>query len=136
MRHIVTFKTLGSDAEEGSGFGTFILDLSGETVYVAATFHDSGLSPLEIMYVKSRDAFVPFYDGLGPRGGAFGAPELGTPAKLPDTVATDVDIRNWWSLRPPVATRTPLLATARTRSRWRKAGKPSAEGCSNVRGGS
>ena len=94
VEHIVTFKTLGSDAEAGSGFGTFILDLSGETVYVAATFHDSGLSPLEIMYVKSRDAFVPFTTDWVREVERSAHQELGTPAKLPDTVATDVDIRN------------------------------------------
>lgn len=94
VESIVTFKTLGSDAEAGTGFGAFIMDISGEPVYVAAVFSDSSLSPIEIMYVKSRDVFVPFTSEWVREIARSATQELGSPSKLPDSVATDVDIRN------------------------------------------
>ena len=94
VESIVTFKTLGSDAEAGTGFGAFILDIAGEPVYVAAVFSDSSLSPIEIMYVKSRDVFVPFTSDWVREISRSASQELGSPSKLPDSVATDVDIRN------------------------------------------
>lgn len=94
VESIVTFKTLGSDAEAGTGFGAFILDIAGEPVYVAAVFSDSSLSPIEIMYVKSRDVFVPFTHDWIREISRSASQELGSPSKLPDSVATDVDIRN------------------------------------------
>lgn len=94
VESIITFKTLDSNPDLGTAFAAFILDMGGESVYVPAVFSDSTLAPLEIMYVKSKDMFLPFTkewvaETLRSAEGA-----LGEPAKLPDTVATDVDIRN------------------------------------------
>ena len=94
VESIVTFKMLDSNADMGSAFGAFILDVSGEPVYVPAVFADSAISPLEIMYVKSRDIFVPFTPEWVAEISRGADKALGEATKLPDTVPTDVDIRN------------------------------------------
>ena len=94
VESIVTFKTLDSDADAGTAFGAFILDLAGESVYVPAVFADSTLSPLEIMYVKSKDMFVPFSPEWIDETVRTADRALGEASTLPETVPTDVDIRN------------------------------------------
>lgn len=107
---VVTFKMLDSDADRGSAFGAFILDLSGEPVYVPAVFADSTLSPLEILYVKSKDIFVPFTPEWVAEVARGADKMLGEAAKLPDTVPTDVDIRNL--VVPPTTGRYSYAADA------------------------
>lgn len=94
VESIVTYKTMSSDVDTGAGFGTFILDIGGETSYVPAVFHDNEISPLEILYVKARDMFVPLTPDWVAEVERSGAHVLGEPGKLPPTVSTDVDIRN------------------------------------------
>lgn len=94
VESIVTFKTLDSDPDAGTAFGAFILDLAGEAVYVPVVFADSVISPIEIMYVKSKDMFVPLSLEWVAETGRSADQALGEASKLPDTVATDVDIRN------------------------------------------
>jgi hypothetical protein len=94
VESIVTFKTLDSDPDAGTAFGAFILDVAGEAVYVPVVFADSVISPLEIMYVKSKDMFVPLSPEWIAETSRSADQALGEAAKLPDTVATDVDIRN------------------------------------------
>jgi hypothetical protein len=94
VESIVTFKTLDSDPDAGTAFGAFILDLAGEAVYVPVVFADSVISPIEIMYVKSKDMFVPLSPEWVAETGRSADQALGEASKLPDTVATDVDIRN------------------------------------------
>ncbi len=94
VESIVTFKTLDSDPDAGTAFGAFILDMAGEAVYVPVVFADSVISPIEIMYVKSKDMFVPLSPEWVAETGRSADQALGEAAKLPDTVPTDVDIRN------------------------------------------
>jgi hypothetical protein len=94
VESIVTYKLLDSNPDAGTGFGVFILDLDGESLYVPTVFADSELAPIEIMYVKSKDMFAPLTPEwiAATQRGADQA--LGEAQKLPETVATDVDIRN------------------------------------------
>lgn len=91
---IVTFKILDSDIDQGTAVGAFILEAEGEFIYVPTILSDNQLKPFDLMYVKSKDIFLP----LDPKWieeikkGALLS--MGEGAELPDTVATDVDIRN------------------------------------------
>jgi hypothetical protein len=103
VESIVTYKLLDSNPDAGTGFGVFILDLDGESLYVPTVFADSELAPIEIMYVKSKDMFAPLTPEwiAATQRGADQA--LGEAQKLPETVATDVDIRNL--MVPPMTRR-------------------------------
>lgn len=107
---VVTFKMLDSDIQLGSAVGAFILEHDGEFIYVPVLLADNQLKPLDLMYAKSKDIFLPldseWLEELSK--GALG--ELGEGTKLPETVATDVDIRNL--VVPPTTGRYSYAAEA------------------------
>ncbi len=94
VESIITYKLLDTDPTAGTGFGAFILDVDGETVYVPTVFSDSELSPIEIMYVKTKGIFVPLTTEWINAVRRDADQALGESQKLPDTVSSDVDIRN------------------------------------------
>lgn len=91
---IVTFKILDADSEIGTAVGAFIVEEEGEYVYVPAVLADNTLKPFDMMYVKSKDMFVPLTDDWLEETRRSTLATMGEGTKLPDTVATDVDIRN------------------------------------------
>lgn len=118
VESIVTFKTLDSDPDTGTAFGAFILDIAGEAIYVPVVFADSVISPIEIMYVKSKDMFVPLSQEWIAETMRSADQAMGAPAKLPDTVPTDVDIRNL--VVPPTTGRYSYASTGKfaTEAAW------------------
>lgn len=94
VENIITFRMLDSNADNGSAFGAFIIDLAGETVYAPVVAVDSQLRPIEILYSKTDDTFVPFTPEWVDEIQRNAQQSLGAAAKLPETVPTDVDIRN------------------------------------------
>lgn len=94
VEKIITFRLLDSDVEKGTAFGAFILDLAGDTAYAPVVAVDSALNKIEILYVKSKDMFVPFTPEWIEESQRNVNQALGEASKLPDTVPTDVDIRN------------------------------------------
>lgn len=91
---IVTFKLLDSDLDKGSGSGSFILEHHGSFIYVPVILADNQLKPFDMMYVKDKDIFLPLTEEWIEEVGKGSLAELGEGSKLPETVATDVDIRN------------------------------------------
>ena len=94
VNSIVTFKVLDADMEKSVAVGAFIIEEDGEYIYVPAVLADNGLKPFDVMYIKSKDMFVPLTNEWLEEVRRTTLSTLGEGAKLPDTVATDVDIRN------------------------------------------
>ena len=94
MGNLITFKILKSDIDTGSGVGAFILSIDGEEVYVPTVLATNNIKPLEIMYFKDKDIFLPLTaEWLGEVArGSLG--DLGAGIKPPDTLNPDQDIRN------------------------------------------
>jgi hypothetical protein len=78
----------------GTGVGAFILEQEGDYIYVPCVLSENELKPFDLMYVKSKDIFLPLNNDWIEEVNKSTISSLGDGAKLPDTVATDVDIRN------------------------------------------
>ena len=94
VAEIVTFKMLDSDLELGTAVGAFILEQEGDYIYVPAVLSENALKPFDMMYAKSKDIFLPLTNAWLEEVKKGTVSSLGEGAKLPDTVPTDVDIRN------------------------------------------
>lgn len=94
VENIITFRVLDLDADVGTAFGAFILDLAGQPAYVPVAMNDSELEPLEILYLKNEDRFVPLTRAWVETAQGKSSQALGESQDLPESVATDVDIRN------------------------------------------
>jgi hypothetical protein len=94
VERIVTFKILRSDLETNSGIGAFILDIDGETVFIPVVLANNQVKPLEILYFKDKDIFLPLTEewiGEIARGSL---DQLGQGVETPKTLSPDQDIRN------------------------------------------
>jgi hypothetical protein len=92
--YIVTFKILDSNLENGSAVGAFILEFEGEFLYIPSVLMDNQLKPFDMMYVKSKDIFLPLSEEWIEEVSKVSLSAMGEGTELPETVATDVDIRN------------------------------------------
>ncbi len=91
---VATFKIIDSDMDTGSAVGAFIVQRPQNTIYVPVVLVENQLKPLEIMYSQEHDVFLPLSpEWLGEieRGVL---ENLGDAAKTPETLYSDVDIRN------------------------------------------
>ncbi len=88
------FQTLNVDIENDVGVGTFVTDVGGEEVHVPVVAERGRMSPLDIMYVKKFDTFVPLTEEWLAYLEAEQSSNLGEDVKAPRTLSTDVDIRN------------------------------------------
>lgn len=100
---VVTFKVLESDIETGAAVGVFILEYNGTHAYAPAVLADNKLKPLDLLYVKESDSFVPFTKQWLDALTASRVGHLGAGATPPRTMPTDVDIRN--AVIPPTTGR-------------------------------
>ena len=97
---VVTFKVIKSSIDEGDAIGAFILSFQGETVYVPVVMTENRLKPMEIIYSKRMDKFLPLNkDWLQIILGSNQQP-MGEGAKTPDLMSADVDITTM--IRPPI----------------------------------
>ncbi len=94
MNDVVTFKVLDTDLENSTAVGAFVIERNGEFIYAPAVLSDNQLKPFDLMYAKSKDIFLPLTTDWLDELGKTTLASLGEGAKLPETVATDVDIRN------------------------------------------
>jgi len=94
MHDVVTFKVLDADITKSSAVGAFILEKNGEFIYIPAVISDNMLKPFDLMYVKSKDIFLPLSVEWMDEIAKSSISNMGEGTKLPETVATDVDIRN------------------------------------------
>jgi len=91
---VITFKILDSDIDKNSAVGSFIIEHQGQFLYVPVILSDNQLKPLDLVYVKDKDIFLPLTDEWITELSKGLMDTLGEGVKLPPTVATDVDIRN------------------------------------------
>lgn len=107
---VVTFKVLETDHEAGSGVGAFVLIRRGQTVYVPVVMADNQIKPLDILYYKDLNAFMPLSKEWLEELDKQSMGDLGQGATPPKTMATDVDIRN--TVVPPTTGRYSYAADA------------------------
>jgi len=110
MERVVTFKILKSEIDTGSGVGAFILDVDGETVYVPVVLAANAIKPLEIMYFKEKDIFLPLTPEWLDEVARGALDSLGKGTKPPETLNPDQDIRD--VVVPPSAGRFAYAAEA------------------------
>jgi hypothetical protein len=100
---VVTFKVLETDHEEGSGVGCFVVIRHGQTLYVPVVMADNQIKPLDILYYKDLNAFMPLSKEWLEELDKQSLGEMGKGVTPPKTMATDVDIRN--TVVPPTTGR-------------------------------
>lgn len=100
---VVTFKIIDSDIDKGAAVGAFIVQRPSGLVYIPAVLTDNQVKPLEIMYAKEGDAFLPLSQEWINEVDRGAVQSLGDGTKIPETLYTDVDIRNL--VVPPITGR-------------------------------
>lgn len=100
---VVTFKIINSDPDSGSAVGTFVLKRQNETLYIPVVMADNQLKPLDLLYYREMNVFVPLTKDWLSQVDKAGLSEMGYGTQLPPTVNSDVDIRR--AVVPPVTGR-------------------------------
>jgi hypothetical protein len=100
---VVTFKVLATDVDKGYGVGAFVVSRGGQPIYVPVVMSNSAIKPLEVMYHKALNMFLPLNKGWLDELDKAGLASLGAGVKTPETLYTDVDIRN--IVVPPITGR-------------------------------
>jgi hypothetical protein len=88
------FTVLDVDLERDLGVGTFVLEVGGHEVHLPVVSDRGRLAPLDILYVKSFDTFIPLSDEWLQYLATDTPEAIGTAEKAPQMLQTDVDIRN------------------------------------------
>jgi hypothetical protein len=91
---VITFKVLNADIDKGIAVGSFVLKVNNQIIYVPAVLAENSLKPMELMYVKALDMFLPLSDGWIDEVSNNKVPQLGVGVKTPQSLTTDQDIRN------------------------------------------
>lgn len=100
---VVTFKVLETDHETGSGVGAFVILRRGQTLYVPVVMADNQIKPLDILYYKDLNAFMPLSKEWLEELDKQSLGDMGKGVTPPKTMPTDVDIRN--TVVPPTTGR-------------------------------
>ena len=100
---VVTFKVLETDHEKGSGVGAFVVIRRGQTIYIPVVMADNQVKPLDILYYKDLNAFMPLSKEWLEELDKQSLGEMGRGVTPPKTMPTDVDIRN--TVVPPTTGR-------------------------------
>ena len=100
---VVTFKILDSDYTQGSGVGAFVVIRQKQTIYIPVVMAENQIKPLDILYYKSMNVFLPLTKEWLQEVDKLALGELGTSVTAPPTLNTDVDIRN--TVVPPTTGR-------------------------------
>lgn len=100
---VVTFKILNVNIDKGSGVGAFVVLRGEQPIYVPVVMADNSIKPLEIFYHKKLNVFLPLTRGWLDEIEKSSLSSLGTGVKTPETLYTDVDIRN--VVVPPITGR-------------------------------
>lgn len=101
--NVVTFRVIDTNIDEGSGVGAFIIQRQGQTLYIPVILSDSNVKPLDIVYHKALNIFLPLTKGWLDEMDKMSLGEMGRGIKTPETLYSDVDIRN--VVVPPITGR-------------------------------
>jgi len=89
---VCTFKVLDSDLDHGMGVGAFVVLRHDQPLYVPVCMVENALKPLDLVYSKSLDLFVPLSKAWLDELDKTALSSLGKGVKTPDTLYRDVDI--------------------------------------------
>lgn len=103
MQDVVTFKILDTDLDKGSGTGAFVVLRAGSPIYIPVILVNNAVKPLKIFYHKALNVFLPLTKGWLDEIDKNSITALGGGVKTPETLYTDVDIRN--VVVPPITGR-------------------------------
>jgi hypothetical protein len=90
---VATFKVLQSDPEEGHGVGAFVVVRQGQTLYIPVVMAESQIKPLDILFYKDLNIFLPLTKEWMEEIDKLSLGEMGHGSKAPQSLSSDVDIR-------------------------------------------
>jgi hypothetical protein len=94
VENVVTFKILDTDIDSGTGIGAFIIKRHDQALYIPVVMVDNNIKPLELIYHKGLNIFLPLSKGWLDELDKMSVGELGHGVKTPDTLESDVNIRD------------------------------------------
>jgi hypothetical protein len=100
---VVTFKIIESDVDKGLAVGAFIVEYRIENIYIPVVLFEDNVKPMEIMYSKRLDKFLPLKQEWLDLLISSNDNALGESVAVPQNLASDVDIRNL--VAPPITGR-------------------------------
>ena len=103
VQDVVTFKILDTDLDKGMGVGAFVLMHGAQPLYIPVVMSDNNLKPIELVYHKGLDIFLPLSKAWLEEINKTALGALGAGVKTPQSLYTDVDIRN--VVVPPITGR-------------------------------
>ena len=103
MENVVTFKILDTDLDKGMGIGAFVVMRGEQPLYIPVVLSDNNLKPIELLYHKSLNLFLPLTKAWLTEVDKSALDSLGKGIKTPETLYSDVDIRS--VVVPPVTGR-------------------------------
>lgn len=103
VEDVVTFKVLDVDLDQGTGIGAFVLMRGEQPLYIPVVMSDNNLKPLEMIYHKGLNIFLPLSKQWLEEMDKTELGSLGKGIKTPQSLYTDVDIRN--VVVPPITGR-------------------------------
>jgi hypothetical protein len=90
---VATFKVLQCDPEDGKGVGAFVIVRQGQTFYIPVIMAESQIKPLDILYYKDLNVFLPLTKEWLEELDKLALGEMGQGVKAPESLTSDVDIR-------------------------------------------
>ena len=89
---VVTFKILKADAQEGDAVGAFIVLHENEPVYIPVIMTSGELKPMDIVYYKKLNIFLPLSSQWLDEVSKMNLDEMGEGTEVPPGVSSDVDL--------------------------------------------
>lgn len=100
---VVTFKVISTDVDKGYGVGAFVVSRGESPLYIPVVMSNNAIKPIDVMYHKALNVFLPLNKGWLDELDKAQLSTLGMGVKTPETLYTDVDIRN--IVVPPITGR-------------------------------
>lgn len=100
---VVTFRIIDVDPQAGNGSGTFVVRRGGQTIYIPVVMADNQVKPLDIMYFKAMNVFLPLSRDWVAEVDKNSLSEMGAGRRPPPSLSKDMDIRQ--VVVPPVTGR-------------------------------
>ena len=94
MESVVTFQVLDSNVDDGSAVGAFVLAVNGETLFIPVVLASNQIKPLEIIYYKDKNTFLPLDREWLSEIERGSLDDLGEGVKPPDALEPDQSIRD------------------------------------------
>jgi hypothetical protein len=93
LNDVITFRVIEVDPNRGMGVGAFVLSHNEEIFYIPAVISDNNLKPLDIVYNRTQDRYFPLNKEWLQESTKGTLGQMGAAVKPPQTMQTDVDIR-------------------------------------------